>query len=165
MRYAIANLLFACGAVEMVFAAEKLAVTIIDRHDSESSYSYVVPGRSITNTQANADCSKVASNVNCSGGATSTTASTPAIAGTYAVSGSTMTLQLPDGRLVIVNCNNKPNHTEWTHSPVRSCRTPTIEKIEAEFDGGKAKLIWPAGIDGKKMQSETYKIITIIGAP
>jgi len=37
-----------------------------------------------------------------------------------------------------------------------------MNTITAEFDGGSAKLIWPAGIEGKKTESETYKIITII---
>jgi S1-C subfamily serine protease len=34
--------------------------------------------------------------------------------------------------------------------------------VEAEFDGDNAKLEWPVSIDGKKKQSETYKIIGIL---
>ena len=165
MRYHAVNLLLILGVIETARASEKLAVTIIDRQDSESSYSYMVPGRSTTNTQANADCSKTPNGANCSGGATSTTASIPAVAGTITVSGATLSLRLPDGRTVVVNCSGKPNHTEWTHSPVRNCRVPTTDKIQTEFDGANAKLIWPVGIDGKKTQSETYKIITIIEKP
>lgn len=165
MRYPILNLFLAFGAAETTYAAEKMAVTIIDRRDGESTYGYVVPGRSTTNTQANADCSKAINSVNCSGAATSTTLATPSVVGTYTVSGSTLSLRLPDGRLVVVNCDSKPNHTEWTGRGVRNCRVPTTDKIQAEFDGEKAKLVWSVGIDGKKTQSETYKIITIIEKP
>ena len=41
----------------------------------------------------------------------------------------------------------------------RSCRTPLVESIQADFNGDNAKLIWPVSLDGKKMQSETYKIL------
>jgi len=40
----------------------------------------------------------------------------------------------------------------------RSCRTPLVDSIQAAFNGDNAKLIWPVSLDGKKMQSETYKI-------
>jgi hypothetical protein len=39
---------------------------------------------------------------------------------------------------------------------------PLVDDIEVEFDGEKAKLKWPAGIDGKKMTSETYKILSAL---
>jgi hypothetical protein len=162
MRYPIVSLVLAFAAGGTTYAAEKLAVTIIGRQDSESSYSYVIPGRSTTTSQANADCSKVANQVNCSGAVTSTTLATPAVAGGFTATGATLSLLLPDGRIVVVNCSDKANHTEWTGRGIRNCRVPTTDKIQAEFDGEKAKLIWPVGIDGKKTQSETYKIITII---
>jgi hypothetical protein len=42
---------------------------------------------------------------------------------------------------------------------------PIVDDIEAEFKGDNAKLIWPVSLDGKKMQSETYKILGILGKP
>ncbi len=33
---------------------------------------------------------------------------------------------------------------------------------QAEFDGDKAKLIWPVSLDGKKTDSETYKVLGIL---
>jgi hypothetical protein len=45
----------------------------------------------------------------------------------------------------------------------RSCRVPFVSDIEAEFDGKSAKLKWPVSIDGKKMDSETYRIIAVLG--
>jgi hypothetical protein len=43
---------------------------------------------------------------------------------------------------------------EWTGRTFRDCRIPTMSKIEAEFGDASAKLIWPAGIDRKKMESK-----------
>jgi len=39
---------------------------------------------------------------------------------------------------------------------------PIVDEIEVEFNKANAKLIWPVSIDGKKMESETYKIIGIL---
>jgi hypothetical protein len=47
----------------------------------------------------------------------------------------------------------------------RSCRKPLVESIQADFHGDNAKLIWPVSLDGKKMQSETYKILGIMDKP
>jgi hypothetical protein len=40
-----------------------------------------------------------------------------------------------------------------------------MAKFQAEFDGDKAKLKWPVSIDGRKMQSETYKILAVLDKP
>jgi hypothetical protein len=47
----------------------------------------------------------------------------------------------------------------------RSCRVPLVDNIQADFNGDNAKLIWPVSLDGKKMQSETYKILAILDKP
>jgi hypothetical protein len=47
----------------------------------------------------------------------------------------------------------------------RSCRIPLVESIDAEFKGDKAKLEWVVSLDGKKKQSETYKILAILDKP
>jgi len=33
----------------------------------------------------------------------------------------------------------------------------------ADFKGDKAKLVWVVSLDGKKMQSETYKVLAVLG--
>ena len=79
------------------------------------------------------------------------------------MSGATFSLLLPDGQLVVVNCNSKTNWTDWsTTTAHRSCRQPITDTVDAEFDGDKAKLEWPVSIDGRNKQSETYKIIGIL---
>jgi hypothetical protein len=42
---------------------------------------------------------------------------------------------------------------------------PLVDNILAEFHGDKAKLIWPVSLDGKKMQSDTYKVLAILDKP
>jgi hypothetical protein len=69
---------------------------------------------------------------------------------------------MDDGRIAVVNCASKANRTEWGRGPRRDCRMPIVEDIEVEFSGGNAKLIWPVSIDGKKVESETYKILGVL---
>jgi hypothetical protein len=136
-------------------------VTIIDRQDAGASYTYVVPGYS--NTSARVDCSASANTANCNG--SSATVSTTAQQFSYQVRGATLSLRLPDGRIAVVNCNAKVNWTEMNTNTYRSCRIPLVDKVQAEFDGDKAKLKWSVSIDGKKLQSETYKILAVLDKP
>ncbi|HSY04246.1 MAG TPA: hypothetical protein VK819_18915 [Acidobacteriaceae bacterium] len=117
-------------------SAQMLDVKIIDRQDKADDYNYAA----------------VYNNV--------------AVGKTFTVHGATFTLQLPDGRLVVVNCESK--FAEHMAGPVgnrRSCRAPLVDSIQADFKGDNAKLIWPVSLDGKKMQSETYKILAILDKP
>jgi hypothetical protein len=41
---------------------------------------------------------------------------------------------------------------------------PLVDDIHAEFDGDKAKLQWSVSLDGKKIESETYKILGVLSA-
>ena len=117
-------------------SAQNLDVKIIDRQDKEDGYDYVA----------------VYNNV--------------AVGKSFKVHGATLTLQLPDGRLVIVNCESKfAEHMAGRAGNRRSCRTPLVESIQADFKGDNAKLTWPVSLDGKKMQSETYKILAILDKP
>jgi hypothetical protein len=117
-------------------SAQKLTVKIIDRQDKEDTYDYAA----------------VYNNV--------------AVGKSFKVHGATFTLQLPDGRLAIVNCESKfAEHMAGRVGNRRSCRTPLVDSIEADFNGDNAKLIWPVSLDGKKMQSETYKILGILDRP
>jgi hypothetical protein len=47
----------------------------------------------------------------------------------------------------------------------RSCRMPLVDTLQVDFKGDNAKLIWSVSIDGKKMQSETYKILGVLDKP
>jgi hypothetical protein len=68
-----------------------------------------------------------------------------------------------DGRVAVVNCASKANWTDWsTMNAYRSCRVPLVNNIRAEFDGDRAKLKWSVSLDGKKMESETYKILAVL---
>jgi hypothetical protein len=107
-------------------SAQKLDVKIVDRQDKEDEYNYAA----------------VFNNV--------------AIAKTFKVRGATFTLQLPDGRGAVVNCDSKfAEHMAGRAGNRRNCRVPLVDNIEADFNGDNAKLIWPVSLDGKKMQSET----------
>jgi len=117
-------------------SAQKLEVKVIDRQDKEDSYDYVAVYNNIT------------------------------VGKTFKVQGVTFTLQLPDGRLAVVNCDSKFAERMAGHAGNRrSCRAPIVDNIEADFKGDNAKLIWPVSLDGKKLQSETYKILGILDKP
>jgi hypothetical protein len=116
--------------------SQKLQVTVVNREDNGDSYDYVA----------------VYDNV--------------AISKTFQVHGATFTLLLPDGRLAVVNCESK--FAEKMRGPAgnrRSCYQPLIDSFEADFHGDNAKLTWPVSIDGKKMKSETYKILGVFDKP
>ena len=89
-----------------------------------------------------------------------------AVGTSYTVRGATFTLELPDGRLAVVNCESKfAEHMAGRAGNRRSCRMPLVQSIQVDFHGDKAKLIWPVSIDGKKLESETYKILGILDKP
>jgi hypothetical protein len=153
-----------------------LSVTILDRRSSETSYHYVSPATATTTSTSNANCSGNATtyipttryvplrtnlSVNCYGSGTTQTVIRPSVAYGYDVTGATFTLRLPDGRRAVVNCDSK-YALKGDYINQRSCRTPPQDNITVEFQEDKAKLIWPVSIDGKKNQSETYKIIAIL---
>lgn len=123
-------------------SAQKLTVKIIDRQDKEEEYNYAAVYNSALLGR------------------------TVATGKTFKVHGATFTLQLPDGRLAIVNCESKfAEHMAGRVGNRRSCRTPVVDSIQADFNGGNAKLIWPVSLDGKKTQSETYKVLGILDKP
>jgi hypothetical protein len=116
--------------------AQTLDVKIVDRQDNEDAYDYVAVYNNI------------------------------AVGKSFKVHGATFTLQLPDGRLAVVNCESKfAEHMAGRVGNRRSCRTPVVDTIQVDFHGDNAKLIWPVSLDGKKMQSETYKILGILDKP
>ena len=117
-------------------SAQLLQVKVIDRQDKEDSYDYAA----------------VYNNV--------------AVGKTFKVQGATFTLELPDGRLAIVNCESKfAEHMAGGAGNRRSCRMPLVDTLQVDFKGDNAKLTWSVSIDGKKTQSETYKILGVLDKP
>src|ERR1700722_17085419 len=85
-------------------SAQKLNVKIIERQDKEDSYDYAAVYNNI------------------------------AIGKTFKVQGATFTLQLPDGRLAVVNCDSKfAEHMAGRAGNHRSCRMPIVDGIQAEL--------------------------------
>ena len=116
--------------------AQRLDVKIVDRQDKEDAYDYAA----------------VYNNV--------------AVGKSFKVHGAALTLQLPDGRLAIVNCESKfAEHMAGRAGNRRSCHVPLVDNIQADFKGDNAKLFWSVSIDGTKMQSETYKILGVLDKP
>jgi hypothetical protein len=163
MKLETAVLIFVCSSFSF---AQKLTVRIVDRQSNDIDYSYVVPGQFNSYTNAGANCSGNSSSVNCTGQSTTNGFSTPAHQVSYHVRGATFSLLLPDGRVAIVNCEGK--FAERMAGPAgnhRSCRVPLVNEIQADFHGDKAKLEWVVSLDGKKTQSETYKVLAVMDGP
>jgi len=69
-------------------------------------------------------------------------------------------------RAAVVNCESKfAEHMAGRSGNHRDCRMPLVDNIQAEFKGDKAKLEWVVSLDGKKMQSETYKVLAVMEKP
>ena len=163
MKFVIGGLLL----LSYAFAeAQKLEVKVLDRQDNETDYSYVVPGNFSSESNASANCSAIGNSVDCTGSGTTNGIATPAHQVSYHVRGATFTLLLPEGRAVIVNCENKfAERMAGPQGNHRSRRIPLVDTIQADFHGDKAKLEWVVSLDGKKMQSETYKVLAILDKP
>jgi hypothetical protein len=163
MRLATAGLILVSAAPA---SAQTLFVKIIDRQDHDTDYTYIVPGHLISNSTAYVNCNGGINSVNCNGSSTTTGSSTAAHQGSYHVRGATFSLLLPDGRGAVVNCDSKfAEHFAGPRGNHRGCRMPLVDNIQAEFHGDNAKLIWVVSLDGKKMQSETYKVLAILDKP
>lgn len=141
-------------------SALKQSVTIVDRKESQSTYKYAVPGRTAWNCAPD-----IYGQTGCTGGVTEGTV----LVGEYNVTGVTLSLLLPDGRLAVVNCAAKykfwvapSDEAKGNLGHYRDCRQPPTDNITTEFNGNEAKLLWPVSIDGSKMQNETYKVIAIL---
>jgi hypothetical protein len=144
----------------VLLGAERVKVKIVDRRDSEKGYSYTIPQQIQSTSNTDVNCSAFPDSVNCTGTTNTTGTITPPRHISYSVRGATFTLLLPDNRVVIVNCESK-YALRGDYINRRSCRMPIVDDIEVEFNKDSAKLFWPVSLDGKKTESETYKIIAI----
>jgi hypothetical protein len=133
MKRIAAFVLMGLALVSLAVAKDKERVTVqvTARNDSNLAYSYAFANGSYG----------VAQNLN--------------------LRGATLTLVLPNNDSAVVNCVSKFHERMAGPGNVRSCRVPLVNTFEAIFDGDKAKLFWPTSLDGKKTESETYKIIAV----
>jgi len=136
-----------------IASAQKLEATVLYRQNSDSDYSAVVPGYS-----SSTDCAADLGNAECSDPSHAITAPGEV---SLSVVGTTISLLLPDGRVAVINCVNKYS-VKGTAVNRRSCGMPLVERVQAEFKGNIARLEWPVGPDGKKIESETYKVVALL---
>ncbi len=163
MKLATFALILVCA---IPASGQKYVVKIVDRQEHDNSYNYFVPGYSSSYTNANANCNGDSSSVNCNGTSATNTFNTPAQHGAFSVRGATFSLLLPDGRIAVVNCDIKfAEHFAGAAGNHRNCRQPLVDNIEADFHSDNAKLEWVVSLDGKKKQSETYKVLAILDKP
>lgn len=141
---------------------KEMTVKIIDRQNNETRATYTIPGYSTSNSTANLNCYGTTT-LNCSSTTTTTGMKVPARTSSFTVQGATFALQLPDGRVAVVNCESKfKERFAGRAGNRRSCRMPVTDVIQVEFSGDNAKLKWPISLDGKKIESETYKILGVL---
>ena len=136
IRHFVISVVLLCAFVLPAFG-QKMNVKIIQSQINTAGYTVYIPG--YVSAVGNSIIGAPARNIQ------------------YNVAGATYSLLLPDNRVVVVNCMGKLGKWTW----VRSCRMPVVENIQADFKGDKAKLKWQVSLDGKKTQSETYKILGI----
>ncbi|HTC61868.1 MAG TPA: hypothetical protein VK709_03425 [Candidatus Saccharimonadales bacterium] len=144
------------SAPVMAKKTERINVRITNRQDSATTYSAVIPGHA--NYSSSASCYGSGDSVNCSGSGSGYETGPRPIS--YSVQGATLTLLLPDGRYALVNCTSKYS-LKFDYINSRSCRVPIVDDIQVEFDKDNAKLFWAVSLDGKKMESETFKILAV----
>jgi hypothetical protein len=138
--------------------AQTLPVHIVQRQDTKTELTAAIPADSKDDKGSTGD-KKAA-------GSDKGTVSSDKGAQTrnLTVTGATLTLQLPDRRLVRVACESK-YALRFDYINRRSCRTPPADEVTAEFNGDEAKLIWSVSLDNRKTQSETYTILNIVPSP
>ena len=144
-------------------SAQTMNVKVIKRQNSETGYNYATAGHADTTTKTHVDCRDGYSGKDCVKTTRTETQYVAPQQGTYNVTGATLSLRLPDGRVAVVNCVSKLSLFTPTPQTQRSCRIPPVDDIQVEFKGKNAKLAWPVSVDGLKLESETYKILAITG--
>lgn len=137
-------------------SAQKIDVSVLYRQDSDSRYIAIIPGYTGPEADITGACMLDPDPANCPHLDSTMSNGSP----TYMVVGTTLSLQLPDGRIALVNCQNRYS-PKGTYINRRSCGMPMVQHVQAEFTGQNAKLEWPVA-DGKKTESENYKVIALL---
>jgi len=164
-----AILLLLALASPLSITGQQLDVKIVQRQTSETGYTYQVAGHTNSYTKDHANCHEnsygKSATEHCVATSTTNTTTTAPMVNSYTVTGATLSLLLPDGRVIVVNCASKLNMTfGQTGGSRRSCRIPIVDDIRADFKGKNSKLSWPVSLDGKKFESETYTILSVLPA-
>ncbi len=154
---AIGLILLPVMAAASAACAQKLDATVLYRQNSDNNYAAVVPRADGSTPEGTVDCAADLANEVCSSQSRSPAPGQPALS----VTGTTLSLLLPDGRVAVVNCLNKYS-SKGTAINRRSCAMPLVEHVEADLDGQRAKLKWFAGTDRRIAESETYKIVALL---
>jgi hypothetical protein len=154
MKETLALLVVALGSFSATADTIKLKVTVLENIPTTTSYDWQVSGKDTISCYSSG-CTSYFTLPN---------------SGTATVSGAVLKLLLPDGRIVIAECDAKPDVAanlanalaESQASTVyRNCRRPEANStIDAEFNRSQVKLFIQApSIDGTgKVSSETYYI-------
>ncbi len=145
-----------CGSPERA-QAQKVDASVLNRQVSDSDYAAVIPGYTkpieCTETTPEVDCAVV-----------ETPAGDGGVAGqaaAYNVTGTTLSLLLPDGRVALVNCVSRYS-TKGNYLNRRTCGMPLVPSLQVEFKGQQARLEWLIGSDKKKTESETYRVVAML---
>jgi hypothetical protein len=149
--------LFSLAFGSALVSAQKIEARVLYRQNSEGNYAALIPNQEGILPDGIVDCAADIANQACEG------PSQPAAPGQplLNVSGTTLSLLLPDGKVAVVNCVNK--YSSRSDMIVRrSCAMPMVEHVEADFEGPRAKLKWLVGPDGRKTESETYKVVALL---
>lgn len=142
-------------------AAQKVPVNVLYRQDSDVVYHAVIPGYSGPNADVTGACTLDPDPANCPDpNLNSDPKGTP----TYLLSGTTLSLGLPDGRIALVNCVSR-HSANGNYINRHSCGMPMTERADAEFTGQSAKLSWTLASNGNKTQSETYRVVALLPRP
>src|SRR3569833_2522150 len=149
-------------AISGIFAeAQKVSVNVLYRQDSDIVYHAVIPGYSGPNADVTGACTLDPDPANCPDPKQDSDANgTP----TYLLSGTTLSLGLPDGRIALVNCVSR-HSANGNYINRRSCGMPLTERADAEFLGQNAKLSWNVVSDIKRTERETYRVIAMLPKP
>ena len=156
------------AALTIAASAQKMDAKVIDRRSSETAYNYQLPAHPAASPAAGADCngssSSSSTSANCSTSDSSTTEDPASGSPSYRVTGSTLALLLPGGRIAVVNCVSK-NMLKIDYLNRRDCRIPTTNDVLAQFSGKSVKLKWQSSLDARKLRSETYHLVAFVPQP
>jgi hypothetical protein len=131
--------------------AEKMNVKVVDHTVGGTEYTQPLPGVSSGNGSSSADSYSTNSFY------------VPPHSVQNSLTDILMTLLLPDGRRVLVGCED--HLSGLTKANRHNCKNPTADELEANFSGDKVKLSWVAEFGGKKKDSETFMIVKVLPSP
>jgi hypothetical protein len=143
--------------------AQKLHVKVLEHSVNGTPFTKFVPGVSYSNGTTQANVNSYGNTATGTATSSGTSIYTPPHTVQVVVGHVDMVLLLPDGRRVAVSCDD--HFWGLTQAHQHYCKNPEVDEFEADFSGDKVKLKWGIGIDGKKTESETYRVGKVYPAP